>query len=109
MSAHFARSERHPALDRLADRRLLRELAYVDGQWTAAETAGSFEVTDPAAGTTIARVAALDARHATKAIDAAAKAFPAWRSLLPQQRSARLRKWFELILAAREDLGLLMT
>ncbi|WP_095198974.1 NAD-dependent succinate-semialdehyde dehydrogenase [Mesorhizobium carmichaelinearum] len=109
MSAHFARSHRHEALDRLADRRLLRELAYVDGHWTASEAAESFEVTDPATGSTVAFVAALDARQTTKAIDAAARAFPAWRSLLPQERSKILRKWFELIIAAKDDLALLMT
>ncbi|TIV63473.1 MAG: NAD-dependent succinate-semialdehyde dehydrogenase, partial [Mesorhizobium sp.] len=48
MSAHFARTNHHEALDRLADRRLLRALAYVDGHWTASEAAASFEVTDPA-------------------------------------------------------------
>lgn len=109
MSAHFARSHRHEALDRLADRRLLRELAYVDGHWTASEAAESFEVTDPATGSTVAFVAALDARQTTKAIDAAAHAFPTWRSLLPQERSRILRKWFELIIAAKDDLALLMT
>jgi aspartate-semialdehyde dehydrogenase len=109
MSAHFARSHRHEALDRLADRRLLRELAYVDGHWTASEAAESFEVTDPATGATVAFVAALDAGQTTKAIDAAARAFPAWRSLLPQERSKILRKWFELIVAAKDDLALLMT
>ncbi|UCI09734.1 NAD-dependent succinate-semialdehyde dehydrogenase [Mesorhizobium sp. B1-1-8] len=109
MSAHFARSHRHEALDRLADRKLLRELAYVDGHWTASEAAESFEVTDPATGATVAFVAALDAGQTTKAIDAAACAFPAWRSQLPQERSRILRKWFELIIAAKEDLALLMT
>ncbi|UCI18835.1 NAD-dependent succinate-semialdehyde dehydrogenase [Mesorhizobium sp. B2-1-8] len=109
MSAHFARSHRHEALDRLADRRLLRELAYIDGHWTASEAAESFEVTDPATGTTVAFVAALDSRQTTKAIDAAARAFPAWRALLPQERSKILRKWFELIIAAKDDLALLMT
>ncbi|UVK46575.1 NAD-dependent succinate-semialdehyde dehydrogenase [Mesorhizobium sp. AR07] len=109
MSAHFARSHRHEVLDRLADRRLLRELAYVDGHWTASEAAESFEVTDPATGTTVTFVAALDARQTTKAINAAARAFPAWRSLLPQERARFLRKWFELIIAAKDDLALLMT
>ncbi|MBZ9682455.1 NAD-dependent succinate-semialdehyde dehydrogenase [Mesorhizobium sp. ESP6-5] len=109
MSAHFARSHRHEALDRLADRRLLRELAYIDGHWTASEAAESFEVTDPATGTTVAFVAALDAGQTTKAIDAAARAFPGWRALLPQERSKILRKWFELIIAAKDDLALLMT
>lgn len=109
MSAHFARSHRHEALDRLADRRLLRELAYVAGHWTASETAESFEVTDPATGSTVAFVAALDARQTTLAIDAASRAFPAWRALLPQERSKILRKWFDLIVAAKNDLALLMT
>ncbi|RWK66806.1 NAD-dependent succinate-semialdehyde dehydrogenase [Mesorhizobium sp.] len=109
MSAHFARTIRHDALDRLTDRRLLRELAYVDGQWTASEAAESFEVTDPASGATVAFVATLDARQTTKAIDAASRAFPAWRALLPQARSKILRKWFDLIVAANGDLALLMT
>ncbi|MBZ9962557.1 NAD-dependent succinate-semialdehyde dehydrogenase [Mesorhizobium sp. BR1-1-2] len=109
MSAHFARSHRHEALDRLADRRLLRELAYVDGHWTASEAAESFEVTDPATGATVAFVAALDGRQTTGAVDAAARAFPAWRALLPQERSKILRKWFDLIIAAKDDLALLMT
>jgi aspartate-semialdehyde dehydrogenase len=103
------RSTFHSGLNGLSDRQLLRELAYVDGHWTASEAAESFEVTDPATGTTVAFVAALDAQQTTKAIDAAASAFPAWRSLLPQERSKTLRKWFELIIAAKDDLALLMT
>ncbi|RWM89121.1 MAG: NAD-dependent succinate-semialdehyde dehydrogenase [Mesorhizobium sp.] len=109
MSAHFARPHRHEALDRLADRRLLRQLAYVDGHWTASDAAESFEVTDPATGATVAWVAALDARQTSKAIDAASRAFPAWRAALPQERARILRKWFDLIIAAKEDLALLMT
>lgn len=109
MSAHFARPHRHEALDRLADRRLLRQLAYVDGHWTASEAAESFGVTDPATGATVAWVAALDARQTSKAIDAASRAFPAWRAALPQERARILRKWFDLIIAAKDDLALLMT
>lgn len=75
----------------------------------AGETAGSFEVTDPASGATVAFVASLDAGQTGKAIDAAAKALAAWKARLPQERSRILREWFELILAAKEDLALLMT
>src|SRR5690242_29150 len=98
MSAHFARTNHHEALDRLADRRLLRALAYVDGHWTASEAAASFEVTDPATGATVAFVAALDAAQTTRAVNAASRAFPAWRAQLPQERSKTLRKWFDLII-----------
>lgn len=109
MSAHFAQPKRHAGLDRLSDKRMLRELAYVDGQWTAGDTGRSFEIRDPADGTPVAWVAALGADQATRAIDAAARAFPAWKALLPQERAAKLRKWFDLIVAAKEDLALLMT
>lgn len=109
MSAHFVRPHRHEALGRLVDRRLLRELAYVDGHWIAGEQGRGFEVHDPATGEPVAWVAALDAAQAGAAVDAAARAFPAWRAALPQERSRILRKWFELIVAAKDDLALLMT
>jgi aspartate-semialdehyde dehydrogenase len=35
--------------------------------------------------------------------------FRAWAALLPQQRSAILRRWFELIVEHREDLAVIMT
>ncbi len=109
MPATFARADRHHALDLMTDRRLLREHAYVGGQWIAGSNNESFEVTDPGSGESLAWVASLDADQATDAIDAASAAFPAWRSLLPQQRSVLLRKWYEAIIAAKEDLAVLMT
>lgn len=109
MSAQLARTLRHDALDGLADRRLHRELAYVGGNWAAGATGQGFEVTDPATGASLAWVASLGEADTRLAVDAAAAAFPAWRGLLPQQRSAVLRRWFELIVAAKGDLALLMT
>lgn len=109
MTALATRPSQHDALGRLTDRRLLRELAYVDGRWTAAATGAVFEVADPATGVTVARVARLGAAEADRAIAAAEVAFPAWRGLLPQERAAKLRNWFNRILAAKEDLALLMT
>ncbi|MEI2385102.1 NAD-dependent succinate-semialdehyde dehydrogenase [Breoghania sp. JC706] len=109
MTAIRARRERHDALDRLADRRLLRELAYVGGAWTASETGLGFEVVDPATGAQLAWVAALSADQTDTAIDAAAGTFSAWAGLLPQDRARTLRAWYDLICAHREDLALIMT
>jgi aspartate-semialdehyde dehydrogenase len=109
MTALFARSERHADLARLGDRRLLRELSYVDGKWTASAAGRRTEVRDPASGQAIAWVASLGATETDTAIAAAARAFRPWAGLLPQERSARLRAWFDLIVAAKEDLALLMT
>jgi len=109
MTAVFARTTFHDALARLADPHLLRELAYVGGRWVAGRDGHSFGVADPASGAPLAWVASLDADQTTDAVSAAAKAFPAWRDLLPQQRATILRRWHGLILEAREDLALLMT
>ena len=109
MNARLAGVAHSTELDRLSDRRLLRQLAYVDGKWTAGNNAASFEVSDPATGNVIANVAALDESQTKATVDAAVMAFPAWRALLPQQRATILRCWYEYILAAKEDLALIMT
>ena len=109
MTAQFTPLQRHASLDRLSDRRLLRELGYIDGAWVAGTASACFEVMDPGSGDSLAWVAALDAGQAGQAIDAAARAFPLWRALLPQERSRLLRNWFDLMIAAKEDLALLMT
>jgi aspartate-semialdehyde dehydrogenase len=109
MSARFAPTLRHDALDGLADRRLHRELAYVDGHWTAGDAGEHFEVTDPATGESLAWVASLGEAQTGGAIDAASAALSGWQAMLPQERAAVLRTWFDLIKAARDDLALLMT
>ncbi|KAH2905423.1 hypothetical protein KXW25_008188, partial [Aspergillus fumigatus] len=46
---------------------------------------------------------------AQKAIDAAAAALPAWRSLSGRNRGRLLRRWYELVLENQEDLATLIT
>ncbi|MGX7744477.1 NAD-dependent succinate-semialdehyde dehydrogenase [Rhodopseudomonas parapalustris] len=92
--------------DRLNDPSLLREQCYIDGGWTGG---GSIAVTNPATGGEIGRIPSLGAAEATAAIEAAERAFPAWAKFTAKQRSNILRKWFELIVANREDLALILT
>ncbi|MGF6178468.1 aldehyde dehydrogenase family protein, partial [Ensifer sp. 4252] len=109
MTAVFARTPFHGTLNQLTDRHLLRQLAYVGGRWTSSSQGNNYVVTDPATGATLVWVASLDGDETTSAIDAATRAFAGWRDLLPQERAALLRKWGELMLAARDDLALIMT
>lgn len=109
MNAVLDHPRQHDGLNRLRDKHLFRELAYIDGRWVAGEQAETFAVLDPATGKRLARVASLSDAQTTFAINAAEKAFPQWRNKLPQERAAILRRWYELILANREDLALLMT
>ncbi|MBL0934289.1 MAG: NAD-dependent succinate-semialdehyde dehydrogenase [Rhizobiaceae bacterium] len=96
------------SLSHLSDPRLFREFAYVDGAWTAGSKALAIDVVDPADGSRVGSVPALTGLDADHAIAAAHRAFPAWASTLPSRRSEILRRWHDLIRAAREDLALLM-
>ncbi|MET4323768.1 succinate-semialdehyde dehydrogenase/glutarate-semialdehyde dehydrogenase [Bradyrhizobium sp. RT5a] len=51
----------------------------------------------------------LSADDCTRAVEAAERAFPTWAKLTAKQRSDVLRKWYELIVANREDLALILT
>ena len=53
----------------LKDAGLLRDQAYVDGQWIAGESGERVAVTNPADGSIVADVANLGAEHAQAAID----------------------------------------
>lgn len=96
------------SLSPLSDPRLFREFAYVAGTWTAGSTSRGIDVTDPANGRRIGSVPALAAQDAQSAIKAAHRAFQSWSRELAGTRSVILRRWFELIVAAREDLARLM-
>jgi succinate-semialdehyde dehydrogenase / glutarate-semialdehyde dehydrogenase len=93
----------------LTDPQLLRSDAYVDGAWTPAGAGGTIPVSNPATGEILAQVANLEPGDARAAIEAAAAAFPAWSAKTAKERAAVLRRWFELIMAAQEDLAQLMT
>jgi len=100
---------RETSLRHLGDARLLREFAYLGGKWQAADDGSVIAVTNPATGAVVGHVPMMAEAETRRAIEAAEKAFPAWRRLLPQDRAARLRAWYEAIMASREDLALIMT
>ncbi len=99
----------HPALSRLSDADLLRTQAYVDGRWMGDARGSGFEIADPATGLSIACVVNAGPADVDGAVAAAERALGAWRSLLPQERAAHLRAWHALIVAASEDLALIVT
>ncbi|RED43089.1 NAD-dependent succinate-semialdehyde dehydrogenase [Aestuariispira insulae] len=109
MSLPMEKEQRTEALSRLKDSRLLREHAYVNGRWEAADSRQVIEVRNPSNNQLVGTVPNMGVRETQKAIQAASDAFPAWRDLLPQERSKLLRRWFELMLEHKDDLALLMT
>ncbi|WP_131112245.1 NAD-dependent succinate-semialdehyde dehydrogenase [Sulfuricystis thermophila] len=93
----------------LRDPDLFRQQAFICGAWIDADTAATVAVYDPASGEKLAEVPDMGAIETRRAIAAAEAAWPAWRELTAKQRSAILRKWYELIVAHADDLALLMT
>jgi len=93
----------------LNDPTLVRTGAYIDGAWIAARSGETFDVTNPAGGAVIATIANCGPEDATAAVEAAARAMPAWAARTAKDRAQVLRRWYELIMAAQEDLAQLMT
>ncbi|QIH07464.1 MULTISPECIES: NAD-dependent succinate-semialdehyde dehydrogenase [unclassified Pseudomonas] len=94
---------------KLNDLKLLREQAYINGQWIEADDGNRFQVTNPANGEVIAEVSSLGQAETARAIAAAQAALPAWRGKTAKERSTILRKWFDLIMVNQEDLARLLS
>jgi succinate-semialdehyde dehydrogenase/glutarate-semialdehyde dehydrogenase len=86
---------------------LLREAAYVAGEWVGG--AKAIAVVNPATGRPLGAVPDLAGPEAERATAAAAAALPAWRAQSAKARAAVLRRWSDLMLAHRRDLARLMT
>jgi len=93
----------------ISDKGLLKSQAYIDGQWCDADGGETFAVLNPATGETIAEVAKCGTAETRRAIEAAEKAQFAWRQTTAKERTALLRKWFALLMAAQEDLAQILT
>jgi succinate-semialdehyde dehydrogenase / glutarate-semialdehyde dehydrogenase len=95
-----------PALP-LKDPKLFRTECYVDGSWVG--TSQKINVVNPANGSVLGTVPKLGAEETRRAIEAAERAWPAWRAKTAKERAAILRKWFDLMMANQEDLAQILT
>ncbi|HCK0915217.1 TPA: NADP-dependent succinate-semialdehyde dehydrogenase [Klebsiella michiganensis] len=93
----------------LNDPTLFRQQALINGRWRDASSKETLAVTNPANGQQLGSVPKMGAAETREAIDAAAGALPAWRALTAKERSAILRRWFELMMEHQDDLARLMT
>jgi succinate-semialdehyde dehydrogenase/glutarate-semialdehyde dehydrogenase len=93
----------------LANAALFKQQAYINGQWTDADSGATFQVTNPADGSLLAEVPDQGVAETRRALAAAEAAWPAWRSKTAKERAAILRRWYELMLANKDDLAAIMT
>lgn len=92
----------------VSNRKLLRSAAYVGGEWKTASSGETFLVRNPADQSVLAQVASCGPAESKAAVDAAQAAFGDWSARLPQDRSAVLLRWYQLIIEAKEDLARIM-
>ena len=77
----------------------------IDGAWVDAASGGRWDVVDPATEQVVANVPFGGAADARRAIDAAHRAFPAWRARTPYDRGAVLMTAAQILRGRSDRLG----
>ena len=93
----------------LTDASLLKTKAYINGEWVEADSGETFVVTNPATGESLADIAKCSTPETRRMIEVAAVAQKAWAKTTAKQRTALLRRWFQLIMENQEDLAQILT
>ena len=91
---------------KLNDPTLLASRCLVGGAWLGEPVD---PVENPATGEILSRVPRFGEQETVSAVDGAQRAFGPWSRKTAKERSVTLRRWFDLIIANKEDLALIMT
>jgi len=93
----------------LHDNSLFKQQNYIAGQWLDADSGETLDVTNPANGQRIGSIPKAGRDETRRAIEAANRAWPAWRALPARERCTIVHRWYELMLENQEDLACIMT
>lgn len=86
--------------------KLYKDQCLIDGKWVGS---GETTITNPANDEPIAQVPNMGEAEANQAIAAATRAFATWSKTLAKERSAILRRWFDLMVENADELAALLT
>src|SRR4029077_19042499 len=78
---------------------------YIDGKWCAADNGRTLGVTNPATEETLAEVAYGGRAETRRALEAAARAMPAWMKLTAYDRAKVLKKTADLMRDRLESIA----
>ena len=91
-------------------RRSFFNQTYINGQWVSAQSGETFKVYNPANGKEIGSVPDCNVQDAEKAVQAAYDTFHnRWSTKTGKERSVILRKFNDLILKNKDQLGKILT
>lgn len=99
-------AEVNPLHEKLKKNEFFKTGYFIAGQWQ--DASDTYEVTNPATGEVVAKVANAGQKETQAAIRAASEAFPAWRKTTAKQRSEILQNWYQLIVENKPFLAELM-
>jgi len=88
---------------------LFRQQGLIGGNWLAAGSGKTVDVLDPASQTVIGTVPDMGGDETRAAIEAANRAYPAWKKKTHAERAALLETWYGLMHEHLEDLALILT
>ena len=91
----------------LIDKSLFKTSSFINGEWVTQDQ--TFDVDNPATGETIAQVGNAGVDEVIRAVEAANKAQKSWAAKSANERATILRKWFDLLMAHQDDLGIILT
>ncbi len=85
--------------------------AFIGGKFVDAAAGATYDVTNPATGKLLARVASCEAGDVNRAVSVARGAFESgvWSDVAPAQRKAVLFRLVDLLMEHRDELGLLIS
>ena len=94
-------------MKQLSDNQLLKTSSFIDGKWHKGTS--TFEVLNPANNQLVANVCDAGIVETALAVRAAKKALRLWSKKSAHDRAILLRRWFDLIMDNKNDLGRILT
>lgn len=94
-------------MNQLNDQQLLKTSSFINGQWH--QSLSTFDVINPANNQRVAMVSNAGIEETELAVSAAKTALALWSKTSVNERAILLRRWFDLIIENKDDLGRILT
>ncbi|MDP1862804.1 MAG: NAD-dependent succinate-semialdehyde dehydrogenase [Thiobacillus sp.] len=93
---------------KLSNPDLFKQQSFINADWQDAANGARFAIHNPANAERVGHAPRCTPADVERAIEAAHAAFVTWRTTTAKIRAQLLRRWFDLILAHRDDLTTIM-
>ncbi len=87
--------------------KLFNKSSFINGQWLTSDE--SFTVVNPADEQNICQISEVTSEQVEQAVNSAYTALSGWQALTVDERSEKMRRWYELIVENKDDLAKIMT